>query len=124
VLDFGRGAFSLLRGFPSDTFAGHRVMVGNIDYRWPIVRPQRGAGTWPLFLHTVHAALFADAGHAWTDTLRGADMKTSAGGELSLDLVAGYFHPLTVTLGGAWGRDGARRLPDGAHWYVRVGGAF
>src|SRR5437667_10336943 len=52
-LDFGRGAMSLLRGFPDDSFAGSRVAVMNADYRWPIARPQRGVGTWPLPVHSL-----------------------------------------------------------------------
>jgi outer membrane protein assembly factor BamA len=71
-IDFGSGAISLLRGFPADSFAGSRVALMNADYRWPIARPQRGAGTWPVFVHTLHAAVFADAGHAWTRLLRRA----------------------------------------------------
>ena len=47
----------------------------NADYRWPIARPQRGAGTWPLFLHTIHGAVFADAGHAWTEDFSIRDAK-------------------------------------------------
>ena len=71
--DFGRSATSLLRGFGANTFAGTHVAVLNADYRLPIARPQRGIGTWPLFLHTIHAAVFADAGHAWTQTFRASD---------------------------------------------------
>jgi hypothetical protein len=123
VLDFGRDAISLLRGFPPYAFAGTRVALVNVDYRWPLARPQRGLGTWPLFLHTVHAAVFADAGHAWTDRVRGRDLKTSAGAELSLDLVGGYAFPFTATFGGAWGRDGADES-DRATFYVRIGRAF
>jgi WD40-like Beta Propeller Repeat len=123
VLDFGREAVSLLRGFPSHAFAGSHVALINADYRWPIARPQRGVGTWPLFLHTIHAALFADVGHAWTDRFRARDVKTAAGAELSFGVVAGYSFPVTATLGAAWGRNGA----DGGErstLYVRVGRAF
>ena len=77
--DFGRDAISLLRGFATDTFAGSHVALVNADYRWPIARPQRGVGTWPVFLHTVHAAVFADAGHAWTQTFDAGAIKYSAG---------------------------------------------
>ena len=55
VADFGSSAFSLLRGFGRNTFAGSHVALANADYRWPIARPQRGIGTWPIFLHTIHA---------------------------------------------------------------------
>ena len=122
--DFGRSATSLLRGFGANTFAGTHVTVLNADYRMPIARPQRGIGTWPLFLHTIHAAAFADAGHAWTQTFRTSDIKTSIGGELSTDLVAGYFFPFTATAGAAWGHDGSGAVKDGATVYFRIGHAF
>jgi hypothetical protein len=123
-LDFGRDAASLLRGFAADTFAGRHVAVVNADYRLPLARPGRGVGTWPLFLQTVHAAVFADAGHAWTGSFRSRDLKTAAGAELAADLVAGYVLPMTVALGGAWGHDGSRTVRDGATFYVRIGRAF
>jgi hypothetical protein len=123
-LDFGRDAISLLRGFASDTFAGTHVALTNADYRWPIARPQRGIGTWPVLLHTIHAAAFADAGHAWSRRFDWHDLKFSTGAELSLDLVAGYSFPFTATAGVAWGHDGAGVVSDTSTVYVRVGRAF
>ena len=124
AIDFGRHAVSLLRGFPADTFAGSRVALVNADYRWPIARPQRGVGTWPLLFHTVHAAVFADAGHAWTRAFHAGAIKVSAGGELSANVVAAYFIPFTATVGAAWGHDGSGLVRDGATVYFRVGRAF
>ncbi len=124
TLDFGRSAISVLRGFGANTFAGSHVALVNADYRWPIAWPQRGAGTWPVFLQAVYAAAYADAGHAWTRTFRAADVKTSAGGELSVDLVAGYSLPLTATVGAAWGHDGSGLVRSGATVYFRIGHAF
>jgi hypothetical protein len=124
TIDFGRNGISLLRGFASDTFAGSHVGLMNADYRWPVARPQRGHGTWPLFLHTVHAAVFADVGHAWTSTFHARDLKTSVGGELSVDVIAGYSFPFTAVVGAAWGRDGSRAVEPGGAAYVRVGRAF
>ena len=124
VNDLGSGAFTLLRGFSPNTFPGSRIAIANAEYRWPIARPQRGHGTWPLFLHTVHAAVFADAGHAWTQTFRSSAIKTSAGAQLSAHLVAGYFAPLTVSAGAAWGHDGSGTLADRVTGYFRVGKAF
>ena len=115
---------SLLRGFPDDSFAGSRVAVMNADYRWPIARPQRGVGTWPLLVHSLHAAVFADAGHAWTRTFTAHDLKLAAGAELSFDLVGAYSLPLTVTTGIAWGRDGSHTVSGGTTTYVRIGRAF
>ena len=124
AVDFGRHAVSLLRGFATDTFAGSHVALVNADYRWPIARPQRGVGTWPLLFHTVHAAVFTDAGHAWTRAFHADAIKVSAGAELSADVVAGYSIPLTATVGAAWGHDGSGLVRDRATVYFRVGRSF
>jgi hypothetical protein len=121
--NFSRDAASLLRGFEANRFAGTHVVLFNADYRFPLARPQRGAGTLPLFLQTLHAAVFVDAGHAWTRTFRAGDLKTSAGAELSANVTAGYFFPLTITVGAAIGRDGAGSK-GGPIAYFRVGRAF
>jgi hypothetical protein len=124
VISFDRNAISLLRGFSSDTFAGSHVALLNVDYRWPIARPQRGVGTWPAFVHTFHAAAFADVGHTWTRTFRADAVKTSVGGEFSANVVAGYVFPFIVTAGAAWGHDGSGIVRDGATAFVRLGYAF
>jgi Tol biopolymer transport system component len=122
--DFGSHAVSLLRGFANDSFAGSHVALVNTDYRWPIARPQRGVGTWPLFLHTVHAAAFADVGHAWTRTFDARAIKYSTGAELSANVVAGYSIPFTAAVGAAWGHDGSGTVRDRATIYFRAGRAF
>jgi hypothetical protein len=124
VIDPGRNAISLLRGFGRDTFAGNHVALLNADYRWPLARPQRGAGTWPLMLHTLHAAVFADAGHAWTGRFHASAVKTSFGAELSADVVAGYFFRFTSTIGAARGHDGSGTVPDRTTVFLRIGHAF
>lgn len=124
TLDFGSSAISLLRGFPSNTFAGSRVALANLDYRFPLSPLQRGIGTWPFFLHTLHAAVFVDAGETWTTSVAASKLKTSAGAELASDIVLGYYFPFTVAGGAAWGHDGARLVRDGVTAYVRIGRAF
>jgi hypothetical protein len=124
TLDFGRRAISLLRGFASDSFAGTHVALINLEYRSPLARIERGVGTWPIFLHTLHGALFADAGQAWTGTFHKNDVKTSLGAELSANVVVGYSLPLTVTVGAGWGHDRLGRRAEGAVTYMRVGRAF
>lgn len=123
-LDFGRGAFSLLRGFGPDSFGGRRVAVVNADYRWPVALIERGHGTWPAFLRQVHASVFADVGHAWSAGFAAGDVKLSVGGELSADVVMGFALPFTFSAGVARGHDGAGRVPDRTTAYVRVGRAF
>jgi Tol biopolymer transport system component len=124
VIDLSSDAFSLLRGFEPDTFAGTHVAIANAEYRMPFARPQRGHGTWPLFLHTVHAAVFADAGYIWTSAFDRHDIKSSAGAQLSADLVAGFYAPFTVSVGAAWGHDGSGRVGDRVTAYFRVGKGF
>ena len=121
---FDSRASSLLRGFPDATFAGSHVALANAEYRFPIARPQRGVGTWPVFLHTIYGAAFVDAGEAWTRAFRASALKTSTGVELSSVVVLGYFAPVTFTAGAAWGHDGAGAIADRATAYVRVGKAF
>ena len=121
---FDRDAMSLMRGFPANRFAGSHVALMNVEYRWPIARPQRGVGTWPFFLHTIHAAAFVDAGHAWTRVYDAAAFKASAGAELSTDVIAGFYFPFTATGGVAWRRDGSGTIPSGVALYFRVGKSF
>jgi outer membrane protein assembly factor BamA len=124
VADFSSSAFSLLRGFSHNAFAGTRVALVNAEYRWPIARPQRGVGTWPFFLQSTHAAVFADAGHAWTRRFQSTAIKTSAGAQISADVVAGYFAPITFTVGAALGHDRSGLTRDRVSAYFRVGKAF
>ncbi|MCU1385551.1 MAG: repeat-containing protein [Acidobacteria bacterium] len=122
--DLDGTAFSLLRGFGANTFSGTHIAVVNAEYRWPLARPQRGYGTWPLFVQTVHAAIVADAGHAWTRSFQAREIKSSAGAQLSADVIAGFVAPFTATIGAAWGHDGSGRIPDGVTAYFRVGKGF
>ena len=124
VIDFGSNAISLMRGFGVDTFAGSHVALLNAEYRWPLARPQRGMGTWPLFLHTVYAAPFVDAGETWTRRFDIASLKASAGLELSASVVAGYHFPLIATAGVARGHDGSGTVPRCVDDLISVGRAF
>ena len=121
--NFGRDAIGLLRGLATDAAVGDHALVGNLDYRFPLRSVERGVGTGPIFFRTIHAALFADAGHAWGDTFRWPEVRVSAGAELSLDTVVGYALPVTLATGVAWRNDpvGARH---GVAVFGRIGRAF
>jgi len=121
---FGSDAISLLRGFQDDVFVGDRVALVNVEARVPLLSVQRGWGTWPLFVRTIHAAAFTDIGHAWDGTPRWADRKIGYGVELSADVVAGFGLPLTWTAGIGWARDGAKTVPNAREFYFRVGRSF
>ena len=121
--NFGRDAIGLLRGLATDATVGNHAVVGNLDYRFPLRTVERGIGTTPIFFRTIHAAFFADAGHAWADTFRWSEVRSSAGVELSLDTVIGYALPLTLATGVAWRNDpvGAQQ---GVTVFGRIGRAF
>jgi hypothetical protein len=122
--NFSSRSSSLLRGFPDATFAGSRVALVNAEYRFPAYRLQRGIGTWPIFFHTIHGAVFADAGETWSTAFRADAVKTSAGVEASCDVVAAYLVRLTIALGGAIGHDRSGAVPARSLLYFRIGKAF
>jgi hypothetical protein len=123
AFEIGTGAIGLLRGFDSSDVVGQRAAVANVDLRFPIRYVQRGFGTLPLFVRTIHAAVFADVGNAWTGTFRARASRRSIGAELSLDSVVGYSLPVTLTSGIAWRQDpGSERR--GWAVFGRVGRAF
>lgn len=124
VLDLGVDAVGLFRGTPDARVGGPAIAVANADYRWPLTRVERGVGTWPIFVHTIHAALFADAGHVWTDALGRTDVRTAFGLELAANIVAGYSLPLTVTFGAAWHAGQTPSSDAGPAVFVRLGAAF
>jgi hypothetical protein len=120
---FGLDAIGLLRGFDEDEVTGTHAVLANIDYRVPLARIDRGVGTVPVFLRSVHASFFVDAGNAWSRDPRWSDLRLSVGGELSIDTVIGFALPVTFTTGAAWRRDGAGRS-DGFAAFGRIGRAF
>jgi Tol biopolymer transport system component len=116
---FGSDAIGLLRGLDNGDVAGTRAVVVNVDYRLPLMRLERGAGTLPLFARTLHGALFADAANAWDASFRREDFRASVGAELALDAVIGYSLPLTIATGAAWASHGRGFVAFG-----RIGRAF
>jgi hypothetical protein len=120
VTDFGSEALGLYRG-PGAAVSGDRLVVGNLEYRLPLANIERGPGTWPIFVRTVHASLFADVGQVRADHLDRAWAR-AFGGELSLEAVAGYSLPFSISTGASWGDDG--RSTRGSLFYVRFGHAF
>jgi hypothetical protein len=123
VFDFGRDTIGLLRGFVPADLTGSRAAVANVDVRFPIARLERGAGSWPVFFRTLHAAAFIDAGQAWNTSFRADALRTATGGELSLDVVVFHYVPLTLVTGAAWTRDPVANRQRAA-FFGRIGHAF
>ena len=109
----------LVRGLDEDEVVGSYAAVVNVDYRFPLMRIDRGIGSWPAFARVLHGAIFVDAGHAWDDTFRWTDVSVSLGAELSLETVVGYVLPVTFTGGVAWVSHDRRAVA-----FARIGRAF
>jgi len=103
LVDVVRTNQTVLRGYPDNAFTGRRFAHANAEYRVALAHPQRGWRTLPLFVRHLHAALFADAAHAWTRDFRLQDVKTSVGAVLGSDVFLGQGLPLTATVGAARG---------------------
>jgi len=121
----GSDALDLIRGTGAVLRAGSNVTVSNVDLRFPASRIERGLGLVPVFVRTLHAAVFLDAGHAWDRNWLSWDIVVSAGIEASVDAVVGYGWPITATAGVAWSRKddvvGWSRRPAA---FARLGYAF
>ncbi len=123
VIDFGSSALGLFRGAASGSPAGNRLLVANAEYRVPLAIVERGRGTLPLLLRTLHGSVFVDTARL-RGTLSAADegWRRAAGAELSTDLVIGYALPIAASVGVAWSHDAAGS--HGATVYARLGRAF
>jgi hypothetical protein len=122
-IEFGADAIGLLRGFEQAATVGRHAVIANLDYRLPLRRIQRGVGTVPLFLRTIHGAVFVDVGEAWTRRFDAGDLKLSTGVEISFDTVVGFALPVTFAAGGAWRHDPTNR-ERGLAAFARIGRAF
>jgi WD40-like Beta Propeller Repeat len=123
VFDFGRDTIGLLRGFNPEDVVGSRTAVANLDLRFPLWRIERGPGTLPVFLRIVHAAVFADAGNAWASHFRAADVRSSAGAELSVDTTLAHYFPYSFATGVAWTHDPVAGI-SGLQLFGRIGYGF
>jgi hypothetical protein len=122
---FGRRTLGLLRGFDPDTMTGFAIAVANIDYRFPLLRVERGVRTWPVFLRQLHGAFFTDIGAAGPALGSLPPPAVSVGAEIASDLTLGYSWGLTLVAGAAWTHDPGRPdRPDRAAVFVRTGYAF
>ncbi|HEX5036776.1 MAG TPA: hypothetical protein VFX30_06425 [bacterium] len=86
-----------LRGLPLATFARDRAWVASAEYRLPLFRLERGAGTMPLALNSAHLAFFTDVGDAFNNP--SFRPLVGLGAEIRGDFIIGYHLPLMGRLG-------------------------
>ncbi len=138
---FGDGAFYvtpesslMLRGYDLGASVGDVYWLTSVEYRLPIVRVDRGAGTLPVFARALSGHLFADAGRAYAAPERARDLWATplvgVGAELSLGAVLAYGAGFQGRLGVATGLTGSGYRvagpggPDPRLVYARIGGTF
>ncbi len=126
--------YRAMRGFPVASVYGDWYYLGGAEYRLPIWRIDRGLGTLPFFLRTLHAALLCDAGNAFAEFPasggEAADLlaatRVGLGVEARLGMVIGWGIGLTGRLGYAFGATGESAIPAGSldGFYLQLGSSF
>ncbi|MCA9490314.1 MAG: PD40 domain-containing protein [Myxococcales bacterium] len=59
--------FRMLRGYAYGSDVGDLYWLAGLEYRFPLVRLERGAGTLPAYGRTLSGSLFVDAGNAFVN---------------------------------------------------------
>jgi outer membrane protein assembly factor BamA len=88
-----------LRGYAAGDRAGSQFHLVQLEYRFPIVRLNRGVLTLPVYLNRLWATVFADAGDAFSSAIDLARFRVGVGAELHLDFTLFYILPLSLRLG-------------------------
>ena len=96
---FRLGGQGSLRGYRDDQFRGNRMVLGSIEYRFPLYKKIQGA-------------LFTDFGGAWDDGFKPKNLKASAGVGLALNTPMG---PLRLDYG---------RGSQGGRFHFAIGTSF
>lgn len=124
-LSFSDDALGLLRGLGRDARVDSAIAVANVDYRFPLLRLERGVRTWPIFLRDVHGSVFFDAGSAGPAMGSLPKPAYSLGAEISARLTLGYGWNVSLTAGVARVHDPSRvDRPGRTAAFVRTGYAF
>ena len=123
-------SFRMVRGFPVGADIGDRYWLAGLEYRFPIVRLDRGWSTVPVFAQALSMRVFVDSGNAFNeldgpeDLVQGVLVGTGA--ELYLSTVLGWAGGFTFRLGYGTGLTGPSAIPYNSPQtlYLRVGGSF
>ena len=94
---------NFLRGYAPGALYGDQYHLLNLEYRMPVLSLERGFSSLPLYFTHVHLATFVDVGWAGFGDFHFDQLRAGVGGELLVELVLGYFVPLTLRVGYAYG---------------------
>lgn len=95
-----------LRGYEENVFAGDRIALGTVEYRFPLWFPQRTLWDGRILVDSLAGTAFFETGDAWDNRDDEVDFKYSAGGELTVNLGLRYGKmPVSLGVGFAYGFD-------------------
>ncbi len=109
-----------LRGHPAAGRLGSRFHLGQVEWRFPLARPMAGWSTLPLFLRRLWGTLFVDVGDAFDGAFDPLHLAVGVGAQLHADVLLGYYLPMSLRAGFAWGLgEGGERA-----FYLHAGRPF
>ncbi|HYH83153.1 MAG TPA: hypothetical protein VEX86_25380 [Longimicrobium sp.] len=97
-----------VRGWPENAQLGDRVWAGTAEWRFPLLRVERGLGLVPVYLDRTWGTAFVDAGTAWcaercdpelASFFPKADPMVSVGAEIVGDFVFGFVAAMRLRAG-------------------------
>lgn len=116
-----------VRGYETGILRGDSAALASVEYRFPLWQIERGPATYPIFFNRLVGDVFYDTGSAWNHTgggraFRESNTISSAGAEVGLDLVLGFYSPLRYRVGAAYRFDKPDKASVGV--YVTLGSSF
>jgi hypothetical protein len=107
-----------LRGYDSGLLFRKYRSAATAEYRFPLLRIERGIGTWPFYLRNVHGAAYAEAAAQASvlDRFSIDRLLQSVGAELRSDWLFSYAVPVRVKLG--YARTFAQPLQQMLYWAI------
>ena len=109
-----------LRGYADAALSGQNMLLTSVEYRFPIVRIEKGLMTPPIGIDSLFGQIFIDAARTGND-LHAAKTYAGIGAELGGDMVAFYNLLVRMQLGYAKGLDD---VIGGNQVYFRLGSSF
>lgn len=91
-----QGGQFLVRGYNINQFAAQKPLVGNFEWRIPLLQLWRGMGTIPLFLRQLYVVPFYDIG---TPNFFSNFLLQGTGADLRFNLTFLYHLPVTLKVG-------------------------
>jgi outer membrane protein assembly factor BamA len=116
-----------VRGYETGVLRGDSAALASLEYRFPLWQIERGPATYPIFFNRLLGDVFYDTASAWNHNgggraFRDGNTISSAGAEVGLDLVLGFFAPLRYRVGAAYRFDEPDKGSVG--FYVTLGSSF